>query len=96
MPGTSMMGLALGLAAGVAAGLLAAPMRGSDMRASLRTRADDALGRGSRLLEQGRRALNRTAVTATPATPPAALTATIGEIAQTHADIEPPISEARS
>jgi len=91
-----LMGLALGLAAGVAAGLLAAPMRGSDMRASLRTRADGAFGRGSRLLEQGRRAFNRTAVTATPPAPPTALTATLGEIAQRHPGVEPLTTEARS
>ena len=90
------MSLVLGIAAGAAAGLLAAPMRGRELRASLRARADGALGRGSRLLERGRDTFTRQAATATPAPPPAALTATLGEIAQTHAGDEPPTSEARS
>ncbi len=87
------MGLAVGLVAGVAAGLLAAPMRGSDIRASLRSRTDSALDRGSRLLEEGRRAFQRSNVGETA---PEALTATLGEIAQTHPDAEPLTTEARS
>ena len=91
--GPSMIGLLVGLAAGVAAGLLAAPMRGRDMRASLRSRADEAIHRGSRLIDQGRRAFNRSQVTP-PA--PVGLTATLGEIAQTHPVSAPISSEARS
>lgn len=94
------MGLAIGVAAGLAAGLLAAPMRGSDMRANLRDRAAggsarlqslasssrgwalQALDRGLMLIEEGRRAFQ------TSSTPqiaePQRLTATLGEIAQTH------------
>ena len=37
-----MLGLALGVAAGAAAGLLFAPARGTEVRNSLRTRADEA------------------------------------------------------
>lgn len=40
--GRSILGLALGVAAGAAAGLLFAPARGSEVRSSLRTRAQDA------------------------------------------------------
>ena len=40
--GRSMLGLALGVAAGAAAGLLFAPARGTEVRNSLRTRANDA------------------------------------------------------
>jgi hypothetical protein len=93
------MGLAVGVVAGVAAGLLAAPMRGADMRANLRSRADDALDRGMQLLEEGRRAfrtgrggMTTSAVDATP-TP---LTATLGEIAQIHSGTELSSFEARS
>ena len=91
--GPSMIGLLVGLAAGVATGLLAAPLRGRDMRAFLRSRADNALHRGSRLLEEGRRAFNRTQG-AEPS--PAGLTATLGEIAQTNPYSTPIASEARS
>ena len=96
---TSLMGLALGMAAGVAAGLLTAPMRGSDMRASLRSRADGAVGRGSRLLEEGRRAFNRnTAMTPSNVaeTRPSSLTAPLGEIAEMHTGAEPRTIEERS
>ena len=84
-----MMGLAVGLAAGVAAGLLAAPMRGTDMRARLRSRADDALDRGMMLIEEGRRAFRTATPSAdTAAMPTGALTATMGEIAQLHSTDE--------
>lgn len=77
----SLMGLAVGLVAGAAAGLLAAPMRGSAMRASLRSRADDALDRGITLFEEGRRAFrSRRGMGETGP----ALTATLGEIAEMH------------
>jgi hypothetical protein len=110
MSGSTLMGLAVGVAAGLTAGLLAAPLRGSDLRAVLRQRAADgserlqsfasssrgwvldALDRGLMLIEDGRRAFR------TSAAPPIAterLTATIGEIAQSHG--QGPIGmEARS
>jgi hypothetical protein len=91
------MGLAIGVAAGLTAGLLAAPLRGSDLRAVLRQRAVDgserlqsfafssrdwaleALDRGLMLIEDGRRAFR------TGSAPERdRLTATLGEIAQTH------------
>jgi gas vesicle protein len=86
------MGLAVGLAVGVAAGLLAAPMRGSTLRASLRSRADDLRDRGLHLLDEGRRAFNHRGVTGTA---PEALTATLGEIATTHPGAEPFSAEAQ-
>ncbi len=93
-------GSLVGFAAGLAAGLLAAPMRGRDMRASLRLRADDALDRGMMLVEEGRRAFKRSggavaavAPAAPTATPPGTLTASLGEIAQLHA--EPLSAEAQ-
>ena len=88
-----MMGLGVGLLAGVAAGLLMAPMRGSQLRASLRSRADDALDRGMMLLEEGRRAFSTGSAASAPAPEP--LTATLGEIAQMHSGTRLP-SEARS
>jgi hypothetical protein len=100
--GASTMGLLIGLAAGVAAGLLAAPLRGSDMRATLRSRAHDVLNRISRMPEEGRRRMsriNRRDVLESSHRPPAAagaLTAPLGEIAQMHAGIEPLTTEARS
>jgi gas vesicle protein len=95
----SLIGLAVGLAAGVAAGLLTAPMRGSEMRASLRSRADGALGRGTRLLEEGRRAFNRKSTmlqSDVAETRPSSLTAPLGEIAQMHTGAEPLTTEGRS
>jgi hypothetical protein len=89
------MGLAVGLAAGVTAGLLAAPMRGRDMRANLRSRADHALDRGMMLLEEGRRAF-RTGRSSTTEGGPAPLTATLGEIAQLHSSNELSNLEAQS
>jgi gas vesicle protein len=91
MSGRSLIGLAVGLGAGLAAGLLAAPMRGRDMRASLRTRADRARERGSRLVGEGKRAAQPGHAAETPAT----LTATLGEIANTHPGAEPS-TEAQS
>ena len=93
MPAVSLLGLGLGLAAGAAAGLLSAPMRGVDMRRSLRSRADGALDRGKSLIDEGRRAFSRQALPA-PTSPSyassrtpgsASLSATLGEIAQFHA-----------
>jgi hypothetical protein len=98
MSGAPVIGLAVGLAAGVAAGLLAAPMRGSDMRASLRSRADGALDRAMRLLEEGRRAFRTGGAGIAPAgtTAPVALTATLGEIAELHSSDELTSLEGRS
>ena len=86
-----MVGIGLGLLAGAAAGLLLAPRRGTEIRASLRARADLALERGMSLLEEGRRALR----TSQSDESPAPLTATLGEIAQMHSG-EPGASEAWS
>jgi gas vesicle protein len=86
MSGLSLIGLAVGLGAGVAAGLLAAPMRGRDMRASLRSRADRARERGRRLIGEGERAGQRH----TRQTAPSTLTATLGEIANTQPGAERP------
>ena len=76
MSNTSLIGLAVGAAMGLVAGLLAAPMKGSAMRALLRDR-------GLSLIEEGRRAL-RTSVTE-----PEPLTATLGEIASIHDGAQP-------
>ena len=92
-PRVSLMGLGLGLALGVTAGLLAAPMRGREMRASLRTRSDQARKRALLPLEDGRRAFRR-ADGADGATP--RLTAPMGEIAQMHPGAEPARFEAHS
>jgi hypothetical protein len=96
--GSSLAGFAIGIAAGLTAGLLAAPVRGSDLRAVLRQRAVDgserlqsfasssrgwaldALDRGLMLIEDGRRAFR----TGTAPGERERLTATLGEIAQTH------------
>jgi hypothetical protein len=97
--GASTIGLLIGLAAGVAAGLLVAPLRGSDMRATLRSRADDVLSRFSRVAEGDRGNMNRRDAfdsSHRPATAAGALTAPLGEIAQMHAGIEPLTTEARS
>ena len=67
-------------------------MRGSQMRESLRSRADQALDRGMALLEEGRRAF-RTRVSSEDTGP---LTATAGEIAQIHSGNNPATYEARS
>lgn len=94
MSGMSLKGLIIGVAAGLAAGLLAAPMRGSDMRASLRSRADGARTRGMTLFEDGRRAFTRGRAAedhaadvggASRVAPEGErLTATLGEIADLH------------
>jgi gas vesicle protein len=56
MPAVSLVGLGVGLVAGAAVGLLATPMRGAEIRRTLRSRADDAVERGMTLIEEGRRA----------------------------------------
>ena len=92
------MGLAVGVAAGLTAGLLAAPMRGDQMRATLRERATDGSARLQSMATSGRgwaqgaidRALSlieegRRAFATTPrVSDPAPLTATLGEIARMH------------
>ncbi len=77
MSSASLMGLAIGMVAGISAGLLAAPMRGTAMRATLRQRAADSSARLSSLIEQGRRALS----TGSHASQPTTLTATLHEVA---------------
>jgi hypothetical protein len=94
LSGGSLLGVAVGLATGAAAALLVTPMRGSDMRANLRARADEARDRGLSLIEEGRRALrtrmggsdpaDAAALSGISATPDAPLSATLGEIAQMH------------
>lgn len=78
----SLLGLGVGIAAGVAAGLLAAPMRGAEMRRSLR----------SRLFRDDHPALvpQSAAASARP------LSATLGEIAQLHSGADVTSFEARS
>jgi gas vesicle protein len=91
------MGLAIGVAAGLTAGLLAAPMRGSQMRAALRERAGDGSVRLQSMAASGRdwaqhamdRAMalideGRRAFQTSRMVEPAPLTATLGEIAQMH------------
>lgn len=95
MPAVSLLGLGIGLAAGAAAGLLSAPMRGQDMRRSLRSRAEEALGRVPRLrsgqprAESNGAAPSFTTSHASSRTPGSAtLSATLGEIAQFHSGDE--------
>lgn len=98
---TLLMGLAVGAAAGLAAGLLAAPVRGSEMRATLRSRAADGSARLQSLAASGRswaeRALDRSltlleegrrAFNANRRDTPNQLTATVGEIASAHPGTE--------
>jgi hypothetical protein len=101
MSGASMMGLGMGLLAGVAAGLLFAPSRGSQLRATLRSRADGAWDRGMMLLEEGRRAFRTggseiSAAGTTGSAGTATLTASLGEIAQMHSGTGPLDLGARS
>jgi gas vesicle protein len=108
MSAASWMGFAIGVAAGLTAGLLAAPMRGSDMRSTLRSRASDGSQRLQSLAASGRgwaqntmdRAMTvmeegrRAFRTSRQAgsVEPAGLTATLGEIAEMH---EPMSTEVR-
>jgi hypothetical protein len=96
MSGASMMGLVVGLAVGAAGALLAAPMRGSDLRASLRSRADGAIDRGLRLLEEGRRAFRTSSAAPAMSTSGSSLTAPLGEIAEWHSPNEFSSFEGRS
>jgi hypothetical protein len=90
----SLFGLGVGLAAGAAAGLLAAPTRGSRIRASLRSRAERAVDRGMMLLEERRRAVRIGGGTAMGSAPP--LSAAGGEIAEWHSGDELSNPEGRS
>jgi gas vesicle protein len=107
---SSMTGLAVGVAAGLAVGLLAAPMRGADMRANLRSRAADGSARLQTLASSSRgwaqQAIERAtmlveegrrAFTTRSASlsEPAPLTASLGEIAQLHSGGEPISYEGR-
>jgi gas vesicle protein len=107
---SSMMGLAVGVAAGLAAGLLAAPMRGTDMRANLRSRAADGSARLQTLASSSRdwaqHAIERATLLVeegrrafntgdTSLSEPAPLTASLGEIAQFHSGGEPISYEGR-
>jgi gas vesicle protein len=109
MAGSTLMGLAIGVAAGLATGLLAAPMRGGDMRATIRRRAADGnqrlqslasstRGWAKQTLDLGWQAVEegRRAFKAhrTAATP-RPLTASIGDVASRRAGTQPPW-EARS
>jgi len=107
----SLMGLAVGVAAGLAAGLLAAPLRGTDMRATLRSRAVDGSARLQTLASSGRGWVQQAIERATrlleegrrafnttrPASlgDPAPLTASLGEIAQMHSDSDAIYFEGR-
>lgn len=91
---SSLLGLGVGLAAGAAAGLLAAPMRGTDMRRSLRSRVDAARGRGVTTRDEGAFRTSRPDTASEPAG--ATLSATLGEIAQLHSGNELSSLEGRS
>lgn len=78
MSGSSLMGFGLGMLAGAAVALLAAPMRGDEMRARLRASAE------ARRSPQG--AMRRQPPLTSETT---SLSATLGEIAQMHAGVEP-------
>lgn len=98
MSGVSLLGVGVGLLVGAAAGLMLAPMRGGQLRASLRSRADQAWQHGTMLLEEGRNALRTRPSDASSdaVTPAAPLTATLGEIAQIHSASTADMFEARS
>ena len=81
LPAVSLIGVGIGIAAGVAAGLLTAPMRGAEMRRSLRARMPR---RGNSFLG------------ASDAPRTESLSATLGEIAQMHSSDDVLPYEARS
>jgi gas vesicle protein len=86
--------MGVGLLVGAAVGLVLAPMRGGQMRAALRSRADQARQQGMMLLEEGRRAFrtSHAPIDAERGT----LTATLGEIAQLHTGSTADTYEAQS
>lgn len=110
--GASLIGLGVGVAAGLAAGLLAAPMRGTEMRATLRNRAADGGARLQTLASSSRDWASQTidrgmllfeegrrafnVNRGRAAGEPAPLTATLGEIAQLHSTTDLDSIEARS
>ena len=90
-----MLGLALGVAAGAAAGLLFAPARGTDVRSSLRTRANQTNSAlqsyASSVRSWAEQWVNAIRESTRPAEPvrsvpmaDSSLTATVGEIASAH------------
>ena len=99
--GRSILGLALGVAAGAAAGLLFAPARGSEMRSSLRTRAQDANSTLQSYATSVKSWAEDRLNTLRDANPPrrepirsvpmagGELTATVGEIASSHTPSSP-------
>lgn len=104
------MGFAIGMAAGLTAGLLAAPMRGRDMRASIRQRAVDGNARLQSLAESGRSWAQHTADRAVSlveegrralstrgvrTSEPQPLTASLGDIATMHELTHQPMREER-
>jgi gas vesicle protein len=99
--GTSLLGLALGVAAGAAAALLVAPMRGTEMRATLRSRARQAntsLGTyaastrswAEQTWDRAVRRIEAARSTRTDALAPAPLTAPMRDIVATHANQNTP------
>ena len=97
--GSSLMGLALGVTAGLAVGLLAAPMRGSVMRARLREQAADGSVRlqslasssrdwATRAVDQGWSLIEQ-GRRALRTSEPEPLHATMGEIAAMHDSSQP-------
>jgi gas vesicle protein len=110
LSGPALMGLAIGVAAGIAAGLVAAPMRGGDLRATIRDRATDGRVRlqslasstrawAQQTLDRGRQAVDeaRRAYHAGPSAASAQpLTAPLSEIASVHPGTQSSNWEARS
>ena len=110
MSGPALMGLALGTAVGIAAGLLTAPMRGGDMRATIRRRAAEGRGRldsfassagawAHQSLDRGRQAFEEARHAyheARNASPQRPLTAPLGESPTARAGAQSTNPEARS
>ncbi len=96
-------GLCAGVCAGAALALIFAPMRGSDMRNSVRSYTQDALGQAADLIDQGRRAFRTNSERASGSsdayTPsqvrayasPEPLTASVAEIAGLDRRFEEPL-----
>jgi len=106
----ALMGLAIGAVAGIATGLVTAPMRGRDMRATIRRQAADGRTRAQSLVSSTRDLAQRTldlgrqaveagrwayrAALNAPSTPP--LTAPLSEMASLHRGGQSSNWEARS